>query len=196
MTISNANSVTTTGIETWMLYATWAAALVALISVLVTLWVRYRDRPSAQWYFGQDMVISAPSHFYSKGNPPHAFYSLTNIGDGSAHGLQVTASKDTEARFFQANSSDARGFSFLPIHGMVTPNETISIAVWVHTEERDGSQVLPSGEGFLTFSWTESPTRHKRHRLQTFRFLGEKLGPGEIKRQRNKSRKDTLNQNQ
>lgn len=168
-------------------WAAWAGAAVSALGAVTVLWVRWRDRPQVTWHFGADGLVGSLAklaQFERDGHAPHRVLRLTNVGDGAAYAVTVAGNENTDARIFELNSKDARGFSTASVVGRVASNDFFLVLTWVRSGEPTGPgrpRVL-TGDAEVRVRWTEGPVRHQRHREQTLVLLGQEPGPRPVVR--------------
>lgn len=97
--------------------SSWIAAAISVTALLVTLWLRVRDRPSPAWTLVRsgiagNMQLHQALHVVSDGLNPQAAagIGLTNDGDGVANRVRVS-SEDTKCIIFVImDANDERGW--------------------------------------------------------------------------------------
>jgi hypothetical protein len=140
-----------------------ASAAAAVVSTAIVLWLRYRDRPSADWLvepltLAEGNASRALFAQTGRGKPSESI-TITNVGDGSAFRVEVTGF-GCKVMGFIHDESDKRGYRTPSTLARVTPSESFGIFIW-HDDikKREESRVV--------VNWLEAPTRHKKTRRES-----------------------------
>lgn len=160
------------GVETWVAVA---SAAVALLSALLTLWVRWRDRAQADWVAGAQATTTSSGVRWS-------FFTLRNCGDGTAYRLVLIGEHCTaglvDHRLDEACERIPVPYAVAP---QVPPGEEVSVAASMVLGD---AQHLGTQAGIVTIEWLRTPTRH--HRTQSVRVdiaaveAGVRVGDGSL----------------
>jgi len=131
---------------------------VSTLGAGIVLWVRWRDRPEADWHFSKFEVPDRQSFLgyllsQHDGVRPDLKIECLNIGDGAAHAVSVT-NKGCKVALMVRDSADLRGFRTPVIEPRVLPGQGVGVLIWLeHPIKRPVS---------LDVHWTRPPTRHHR----------------------------------
>lgn len=142
--------------------ASWIAAVISATATGITLWLRRRDRPEADFLLEQAGIQLGPRGrqlVWQSYRPDRDFddcLSVINVGDGTAYGVTVT-SNAARVRPLIPDSSDKRGFATPVIVPRLPPGEDFMLVVW--TDEGASRDDVA-----FRIEWTAAPTRHKRKR--------------------------------
>lgn len=148
-------------VEIWAAIAAWVAAIVALASMGITLWVRWYDRKQASWgasLSGLSGSLKREIRDRRPGQPAEMGLTLFNVGDGVAQDV-VVAIDGKEALLLDRTSRALGIFDFKPL---VMPGDSVDVlmpfSVPSTPDEADWK---------IRVEWTCSPTRLGRRWAQT-----------------------------
>ena len=154
-------------VSTWYvepLNAVAAAFIGTVVTLLVNAWWRYRNRAQPEWNLNLRAVgfpRGGSAHGDSEG---YGLYgSLSNIGDGVAHGVKVRA--EPKASFSFSDKAGSGGVAPLMLPGS--------------SESLGGS--VPLGhwdDAILIIEWTVSPTHRKKRESLKVRLSEQLDRPG------------------
>jgi hypothetical protein len=141
----------------------WAAiaAMVAVagtaggvISWLIAVWIRHRDRPEPEWVF---QVLKSEGRAVTSRKPEHDGIRLSgkilNAGDGTAFSVRL------EGRNCSADL-DSKELSGMRLAGVVRPGDSVAWSCHMTVNDWD--------EADLVLSFVVAPTRHQKTQLRTF----------------------------
>lgn len=152
-------------VEWFAAAAAWVAAVVALVSAVAAWAFSWWRRPEADWAIGRD-AITVGSALQEQmfidglrlGGRPQYFASFTNVGDGSAFDIRVTAF-GCQARMMELDARDERGFRTLDVVPVAVAGDHFLVALRVDDDVEEWG---------LRVEWTQAPTRHQRRLAQGF----------------------------
>jgi len=144
----------------WATIAAWVAAMVAVASTLITLWLQWWRRSQPEWSF----VLAGVSDFVQaellemERSPSIAGVELTNVGDGAAYDVRVTLDRvPCEVMELGSGPSPIR---LAPTEGAVLPGGRFGVLL-------PNSELRSSTDHTLVVAWTAPPTRWGRRWEQT-----------------------------
>ncbi|QZH58864.1 hypothetical protein K1X22_21800 [Mycolicibacterium farcinogenes] len=127
--------------------------IAALVSAVVTLLVRWFDKPRARLYVEHRLQPGEVSRL----NPEWFRVDVRNIGDGAAHDVRVFGSNCDPAVASRRNSAeDAPGWTHQV--GTLAAGESVRIESTVRLEDVESAE--------LVVSWTPAPGRTWRRTLR------------------------------
>ncbi|WGD38503.1 hypothetical protein [Lysinibacter sp. HNR] len=159
--------------------STVSAIVASFITVLVTLWLRKRDRPEPDWIFTsleihKNTALQQHLASHHERKDPDLMLIFTNAGDGQAFQLSLEGiGCDTE--LFIPDNTDVRGFRFSMTLARVQPQEDFSVFIWfhpLHTKDQIG----------VKLRWLLPPTRHG-HYVEKLILLHDPAGKEHLTRQ-------------
>lgn len=158
--------------------ASWVAALISATATGITLWVRWRDRPEADFFLEPGQVNMTQRLLRAGFNAPRMHDEaliVVNTGDGDAYRLLVTG-KGCRVRGIAKDAEDQRGFRPFIVVPRLGPGDQFMVLVW------NDEGTTPDQRAFC-IEWLSSPTRHRRTGRKTIR-RDEVLDkfPGEVER--------------
>ncbi|MFT3877164.1 MAG: hypothetical protein QM708_12185 [Propioniciclava sp.] len=154
-----------TTVEGWAAIAAWVAAIVALGSTAITVWMQVRSRACAEWapmIVGLDARVQENIMALRRTTPPTWAFELTNAGDGAAFDVSVTV--DGVAQDILEIVEPAARAALRNIEGAVTAGSRLRAVAPVTW--RPGGATSTE----IVVRWTASPTRLGRRWEQTFRL--------------------------
>lgn len=149
--------------------AAWAAAVVAIASTAITLWLQWWSRTQAEWSVIHTGIGKSVQDLLKdlRRTPRVIGAELTNVGDGTAFDVQVTLSGDPcEVIELDPATRSAR---LTPVAGAVMPGTRFAVVLPVDAPLDDAEQVL-------AVVWTSAPTRWGRRLVQTIPLTRQGFG--------------------
>lgn len=137
-------------------WATWASAVVAVVSAFVSVWWPHRNRRQAGWFVvsyddvGTAMVSNGLVSWtpHNGRGDPDGLFSVLNDGDGDGFNVSFTVDGGEAVIVDVRDDGVARVVEELPNVHVVAPGETVLVAVWVDSDV-----------AALVIHWTLRPTR-------------------------------------
>jgi len=155
------------GIGDW---ATWASAVIAVVSAVVSVWWPHRNRRQAGWFVvDYDNVVQGMlMHGLESWTPhngrgtPDRLFSVLNDGDGDGFNVSFTVDGGEAAIVTVQDNGINRTTVEPPNVHVVAPGETVLVAVW-----------MDSDDVALVIHWTLQPTRLGRRVYRRIRVQGK-----------------------
>lgn len=162
--------------------AAWVAgvsALIALGSLIITLWVRARDRKEADWWLlieDADFDIRLRQRFVDfvdeEDKPKNI--ALFNDGDGPAYRVQLSGTGIRSVVFLMPDPNAEQEVRLSDIAPRVGSGEHITVLLWID-EGFDLHQME------VLIRWRLTPTRHRVDEQKTVR-MRDQLSGSRLKR--------------
>lgn len=146
-----------------------ASAVAAIVSTCLVLWLRYRDRPAAEWMVEPLYFVQSPAFDriwrQVRSGPPHEQIVVTNVGDGTAYRLRAEG-VGCKVLLYRADASDSRGFATPSSISHLRTGEHFGLFIWHDKPSlREAERVK--------LLWRESPTRHRTERECSLDYVAE-----------------------
>ncbi|WP_163275361.1 hypothetical protein [Cellulomonas iranensis] len=149
--------------------ATWGAAAVSLIGAAIVLWVRWRDRPQADWVVLPDRPFWTDT---GRGEHPGTWdlqVRLMNCGDGPAYRVVL---RGVGCHAFFVDMSEAEDGTFVRNprgpYASVAPGEVLEVKALLDAPQQSARPHLR--DAMVTVTWLRTPTRHRREMRVAFDF--------------------------
>lgn len=137
--------------------SSWVAAIISATATGITLWVRRRDRPEADFALETMQVLVSTAELrrsFGALRMHDEALSILNVGDGYAFRVQVDA-VGCRVRPMVVDKQDKRGFRSSAVIPRLGSGEDFALLVWNDSESTAEQRVFK-------ISWLNSPTRHRR----------------------------------
>jgi hypothetical protein len=144
-------------------WAAWAAAVVSVASLLATLWVRMRDRPTPDWSARRliepmtSQLLFMAIQKAAGGRDPRrgTLIQLVNDGDGLAYRVRPSCEQAEAFVVFTGAPGQADEWAIVQRLDRLAPGEGFSVMFWL----KPGHNVENSA---LWIRWRRAPVRHRR----------------------------------
>ncbi|MBF9690636.1 hypothetical protein [Bifidobacterium dentium] len=153
---------TSIGIGDW---ATWASAVIAVVSAVVSVWWPHRNRRQAGWFIvdHDDVEQAMLTHGLASWRPhngrvvPDRLFEVLNDGDGDGFNVSFTVDGGEATIVTVQDDGIDHAVTELPNVHVVAPGEKVLVVVWIDSDV-----------AALVIHWTLQPTRLDRrvyHRI-------------------------------
>jgi hypothetical protein len=137
--------------------ASWIGAAISATATGITLWMRRRDRPEADFFLEPAQVIMGPRLVRQAFDAPRVHdeaISVVNVGDGDAYRVIVT-SVGCRIRPFVKDADDKRGLRTFVVVPRLAPGDSFMLLAW-------NDEGTTAAQRIFKVTWLNSPTRHRR----------------------------------
>ncbi|MEE8724799.1 MAG: hypothetical protein SOH95_02635 [Bifidobacterium crudilactis] len=169
-----------------------ASAVVAVVSMVVTIWVPLHRKPEANWTLLRNFVpertqlsesiygLSAVLSTRELSEPDYIF-ELVNTGDGDAFNVKVSSTGCATLMYGRYRAGEPESsVGEMSVRGFMGNGDSIYILIW--DTRKDHSSIS------LDVHWITPPTRLNQHLLSSFVLQGEETPlPAQPLRERDQS---------